>query len=479
MLCLALAIVIACCALKADARKHLAPEQVHLALYGADNSGYSTGMQVTWYVVDEPLGCTVEFGLSSYALNESTQGTWTQYYDGYHCSAVMNNLHGSSLYDYRVGSSGDAVWSQRFQFKAAPRTADAEFTMSVFGDLGYMSSEERPMLIWTDGLVRHWDASHSRKQLELLKDMGAIDFVWHLGDIGYVDDEFAHNPSGICRRSEEFSLANCYETTYNGFMNWMQNITSIMPYMVSPGNHESECHSPACIMDSHVGRALRNFSAYNHRWRMPSASSNGVLNMWYSFNYGPAHIVSINTETDFEGAEEEGTGDSHFKRFPAGSFAPKGEYLRWLEEDLRKAQSDRTSRPWVILGGHRPISDLLGTPGGNATVALMRKYGVDLYVAGHAHSYSRFAPKCSSSVDGHECLTEIVCGGAGCDEMPMKQVRGTAQGPGVFYTERMATGVLKVTQSVLHWKLIDSYSGSILDQVNLTYRSWGDIQTFI
>jgi hypothetical protein len=39
--------------------------------------------------------------------------------------------------------------------------------------------------------------------------------------------------------------------------------------------------------------------------------SGGNSNMWYSWNYGAGRFVSINTETDWDGAEEEGTGDSH------------------------------------------------------------------------------------------------------------------------------------------------------------------------
>lgn len=50
---------------------------------------------------------------------------------------------------------------------------------------------------------------------------------------------------------------------------------------------------------------LSNFTAYNARFRMPSPESNGTLNMWHSFNYGPVHFISIDTETGFEGAPEE------------------------------------------------------------------------------------------------------------------------------------------------------------------------------
>ena len=70
---------------------------------------------------------------------------------------------------------------------------------------------------------------------------------------------------------------------------------------------------------------------------MPSARSGGVSNMWYSFNYGLAHYVSINTDTDWTGAPEEHHGDSGM--LPAGGFGAKGQFIKWLENDLMKANA--------------------------------------------------------------------------------------------------------------------------------------------
>ena len=137
-------------------------------------------------------------------------------------------------------------------------------------------------------------ATYSRITLERLKNAGEIDMVlnllsflplfsrflvtpflcqvWHVGDIGYVDDSYAHHLTGLT-----------YESAYNGYMNWLQNVTALMPYMVSPGNHESECHSPACALElSKYGHHLNNFTAFNARWKMPSQESKGRANsnMW-------------------------------------------------------------------------------------------------------------------------------------------------------------------------------------------------------
>jgi len=48
------------------------------------------------------------------------------------------------------------------------------------------------------------------------------------------------------------------------------------------GNHESECHDPACVVNPRkLGLPLSNFTAYNARWKMPSQESGGVASMWY------------------------------------------------------------------------------------------------------------------------------------------------------------------------------------------------------
>jgi len=125
--------------------------------------------------------------------------------------------------------------------------------------------------------------------------------------------------------------------------------------MVSVGNHESECHSFVCqAQKDTLALKLNNFTAYNKRWHMPSASSKGVNNMWYSFDYGLVHFVSINCETDFATAEEKDEGDFHEAWLIAGHFGAPGEYLAWLEADLKQARAAAdagTGRPWIVIGG--------------------------------------------------------------------------------------------------------------------------------
>jgi hypothetical protein len=144
--------------------------------------------------------------------------------------------------------------------------------------------------------------------------------------------------------------------------------------------------------------------------------------------------------------------------------------------------------------------------------ALFAKYGVDVYFAGHAHSYSRF--NATAWGDG---TTHITVGGAGCDEMPwptdqLAPVRGPlaedvaaataacrawcarpevragyAAVPGgrpasdpcvhcgagggaapVVFSDNMAAGLLTINGTTLTWQLLRAPDGAVLDTVTLT-----------
>jgi hypothetical protein len=67
----------------------------------------------------------------------------------------------------------------------------------------------------------------------------------------------------------------------------------------------------------------------------------------------------------------------------------------WLEGDL--AAVDRSVTPWVVLGMHRPIVETEQYAGDYAVAAglrailepLLLKWGVDVVLAGHYHSFQR------------------------------------------------------------------------------------------
>ena len=102
------------------------------------------------------------------------------------------------------------------------------------------------------------------------------------------------------------------------------------------------------------------------------ANGKGVGNMWYSFDYGLAHFISIDGETDFANSPENSflndlTGDETKPTeketyvTDSGPFGTVGNYndtksyaqYQWLADDLAKI--DRCKTPWVIAMSHRPM----------------------------------------------------------------------------------------------------------------------------
>jgi 3',5'-cyclic AMP phosphodiesterase CpdA len=185
------------------------------------------------------------------------------------------------------------------------------------------------------------------------------------------------------------------------FMVDIEAIAATVPYMVAPGNHEAEY----------------NFSHIKNRFSMPQQESSE--NLYYSFDLGPVHFISYNTEAYFA----YGPGYSMNRTM-------KRQY-EWLENDLKSANeasrrnSANGTTPWIVVMGHRPFYCNVGAkqadgsykcdgeqeqsrtgPAVNTTSAdgvtttrypysvedLFYKYGVDLALFGHVHDYSRFLP---------------------------------------------------------------------------------------
>jgi hypothetical protein len=139
---------------------------------------------------------------------------------------------------------------------------------------------------------------------------------------------------------------------------------------------------------------------------MPGDDMGGVSNFWYSFDYGLAHFISIDGETDYASSPEApfvadltgnethpaeaetyitdsgpfGTIDGSYKDTTAY------EQYKWLAADL--ASINRTKTPWVIAMSHRPMyssnNATYQTNIREAFEALLLENGVDAYFSGYA-----------------------------------------------------------------------------------------------
>jgi len=212
--------------------------------------------------------------------------------------------------------------------------------------------------------------------------------ILHVGDFGY-------------------DMPNVNGRVGDAFMNLIQPLAANLPYMTCNGNHENSA----------------NFSQYKHRFSMPGDDKK----MYYSFNMGPVHFISLSTEFYFY--TEYGT-DLIINQY------------KWLENDLKEATKaeNREKRPWVIVFSHRPMycSNLhdwectgvnplrVGLPeiGGYGIEKILNEFGVDLGIWAHEHSYERTYPVYNGTVfkddpepyTNPKAMPHIVTGSAGCTE---------------------------------------------------------------
>ncbi|XP_020621639.1 acid phosphatase type 7-like [Orbicella faveolata] len=159
-------------------------------------------------------------------------------------------------------------------------------------------------------------------------------------------------------------------------MNQIQTIAAYVPYMTCPGNHEQ----------------AYNFSNYRNRFSMPGNTES----IFYSWNIGPAHVISFSTEVYY------------WLNYGIEQIVQQYDFLK---KDLQEAASpeNRKLRPWIITMGHKPMycdnNDGEYCIKTNRVIRkgitskhlfgledLFYKYGVDLTLWAHEHSYERLWP---------------------------------------------------------------------------------------
>lgn len=174
----------------------------------------------------------------------------------------MSNLTLDTTYFVRCGGGASTGWSDEFSFRTRAAVVSA-FTTCVVGDMGiYYSSE-------------------TIARMQTRAQSGDFAFVYHIGDISYADDHVFW-----------------FQETWNTWFKMMSGVMTHTPYMVLPGNHEW------ASLDPFLYEITKNFKVYNMRFRMPQHTllEKANASMWYSYNYGPVHFVSISTESSYPNA---------------------------------------------------------------------------------------------------------------------------------------------------------------------------------
>ncbi|HEY6953306.1 MAG TPA: metallophosphoesterase family protein [Bacteroidota bacterium] len=247
-------------------------------------------------------------------------------------SLTLTGLKTNAQYHYRI--IGDADTSSDYVFWTAPGK-DVAFSFVVYGD------------------TRSNHDAHVRVLRQIEKS--APRFVLNTGDL--VARNTVYN--------WDMYFADLCDSTRVG---------ETIPVYSTPGNHEAG-------------------QMYLENLFLPHNNGENTEE-YYSFDYGSVHIISANSEIDYD---------------------PQSPQYRWLVKDLESPEA--TSAQFRIAIWHRPPyssnnhgsdKDLRNTLG-----ALMESHGVDIVFNGHDHCYERTKP-----IHG---ITYVVTGGGGAPLYDFKE----------------------------------------------------------
>jgi hypothetical protein len=130
---------------------------------------------------------------------------------------------------------------------------------------------------------------------------------------------------------------------------------------------------------------------------------------FYSVDYGPVHLVVLDTEAAFLNTSR------------------RAEQIAWLTADLQASQA----APWRIAVFHRPPYSSGAEHGSELAVRaafgpLFEQYNVQLVINGHEHSYERTVPWRESTSTARQAVTYVITGGAGAGLYPIGRSAWTA-----------------------------------------------------
>lgn len=357
---------------------------------------------------------------NTYNPDVVTLNTDNIYRNIYH--AEMNNLKPGCEYFYMVGSVANG-WSDKIAFRTY--TSDigktAKFSAAIYGDFGLENSVSLPLL-------------------KSFKSAEKYDMILHVGDIAY-------------------NLPDNDGKVGDDFMNLIQPLSSGTPYMLCPGNHE----------------CADKFLQYRTRYNMPWRQSGSKSNLYYSFDVGDIHFISISTELYFY--------DSYYTNKDL-----EAQY-NWLVDDLKRSQN----ASWRVMFGHRPMycSIIINAGQGWCTTGtetlrdgytynggervgglehLLVDYNVDMFFAGHMHNYERLWPTYREQVIQKDYNkpwgpTHIITGNAGCkehlDNYDVEKYPWSAKTSSIY-----GFGILDIyNRSLGIWRQFNADNGDIVDEI--------------
>jgi len=301
------------------------------------NSGTPESMVIRWRTTEAEVG-EIRFGTDAANLSQTfTEDAATTEHE-----LRVTGLDPATVYHYTIGTDGNGYHTAdgSYYFKTSPVPGStAPMRMWVIGDFGNGSQGQRAV---RNAYMDNFTSTHT--------DL----WLW-LGDNAYGDGT-----------DEEYQTKN-----FEVYPEAMRNMV-IWP---CPGNHD------------YGSIDLTDNGPYYDIFTMPrNGEAGGVPSnqeRYYSFDYGNAHFLSLNTE------------------YLPDVLLPNTAFQQWLQTDLAANDKD-----WVIAFFHQsPYSKGTHDSDDNFSrpqffrqnvLPILEQHGVDLVLTGHSHGYER-----SYLINGH------------------------------------------------------------------------------
>lgn len=168
------------------------------------------------------------------------------------------------------------------------------------------------------------------------------------------------------------------------------SVFNFLPFMPSPGNHDYEVISPVTSPVNPENHSGPYFDIIDVPTNGESGGVPSGTELYYSFDYGNVHFVSINSEIgSLFNPGHDWIGIGLLGGFNGSPFT------QWLEADLQA-----NTKPWTIAYFHQPPHTDGSHESGSFWEVFMKamrekispileQYGVDMVLCGHSHVYER------------------------------------------------------------------------------------------
>jgi len=356
---------------------------------------------ITWQMPDSVDTGKVRYGKAENKLTETKDADIIHNNTAGNSNTMIVSLEGltpGGTYYYQAGGT-DNNWSEVYSF-----------TTDGGGDFSFIQVTDTQDSIKLGTEWNNFDAMAAAKKEHYHIWGKALSKI--LADSSYSDASFLMETGDLIEVQNDITEG---ENEYR----WLLNNTDIKDvlgnyaYFPVMGNHDSYSSAPL-FHQFFTTPNKANFATDGVTNNIHNSEAN------YSFDYGKAHFIVINSESLFNQT------DIVYKT-PLDYNDPQVKAVQdWLINDLQKNENNPDTK-WTIVSCHR---ELFGTSGRasdaertyNAFWKILSDYGVDLILQGHSHTYMKTYPQVDNgtgiSVNAVSGVVAIECGGSGIKQGP-------------------------------------------------------------